>query len=277
MKLPNRMIVLISALQELKGYISEENINQLLFIYCYKYACNNKYDFILVNNQPYCLTLYEDKRFLIDKNILTSSGKWEVSSSIPRFVTKLTLLEKLSLQNLKNDITNNLISTDVIKENYDKYYKQEIVNHENKIFYTIGYEGLSLEQYLNKLRQYQIKCLCDVRRNPYSQKYGFSKNELCYALSLINIKYIHIPELGISSSMRSELKSDSDYRTLLKMYETDILPRQETSITLLNNLINEYKQIAITCFEANISHCHRSKIASLLQKAPNKDYTAKHI
>lgn len=249
----------------------------MLFIYCYKYACNNKYDFILVNNQPYCLTLYEDKKFLINKNILENSAQWKVTQNAPRFVTKLNIIEKLSLQNLKNDIEKNIISAEIIKQNYDKYYKQELVDPENKVLYTIGYEWLNLEQYLNQLQKYNIKYLCDVRRNPYSQKYGFSKNELCYALSLINIKYIHIPELGISSSMRSELTSDSDYRSLLKLYETDILPQQERSIILLNNLINEYKQIAITCFESNISHCHRSKIASLLQKAPNKDYTVKHI
>ncbi|WP_348602891.1 DUF488 family protein [Bartonella tribocorum] len=42
-------------------------------------------------------------------------------------------------------------------------------------FFTIGYEGKSLENYLNCLLENNIKILCDVRKNPISRKYGFSK------------------------------------------------------------------------------------------------------
>jgi uncharacterized protein (DUF488 family) len=43
---------------------------------------------------------------------------------------------------------------------------------------TIGYEGRSLEDYLNVLLQEGVTLLCDVRRNPLSRKYGFSKSTL---------------------------------------------------------------------------------------------------
>ncbi len=36
----------------------------------YKYACINTYDFILYNNSSYSITIYEDKKLLIHKQIL---------------------------------------------------------------------------------------------------------------------------------------------------------------------------------------------------------------
>ncbi|XVN42806.1 MAG: hypothetical protein RCG15_00365 [Candidatus Rickettsia vulgarisii] len=104
MKLPHRLIVLTSIIQELQNFISEENIHKYLFLYCHKYACNNSYDFILLNKQPYCITIYEDKKFLINKNILQDTKGWQVLSDISRFAKKLDMIEKLSLQKLRNDI-----------------------------------------------------------------------------------------------------------------------------------------------------------------------------
>src|SRR5579872_1644265 len=43
---------------------------------------------------------------------------------------------------------------------------------------TVGYEGRSLEGYLNLLLVNGVTLLCDVRRNPLSRKYGFSKGTL---------------------------------------------------------------------------------------------------
>ena len=40
---------------------------------------------------------------------------------------------------------------------------------------TIGYEQRTLESYLNCLLQAGVTLLCDVRRNAFSHKYGFSK------------------------------------------------------------------------------------------------------
>ncbi|MBP7170714.1 MAG: DUF488 domain-containing protein, partial [Bacteroidales bacterium] len=70
------------------------------------------------------------------------------------------------------------------------------------ILFTIGYEGLSLEEYLNKLILSDIKVLCDVRRNPLSMKFGFSKSQLQKACQGVGIEYVHIPELGIESDKR---------------------------------------------------------------------------
>lgn len=277
MKLPHRITVLASLVQELQDNISDNNIHKLLFIYCYKYACNNAYDFIWINNSPYCITIYEDKKLLINKQILQDSSNWLSYPDAFRFAKKLDMLEKLSLQKLKNDIAKNLVTDEIIDEAYGDYLKPIEVSDDQLIFYTIGYEGLNLEQYLNRLLTHKVSCLCDVRRNPYSQKFGFTKAELMKALAMVNISYIHIPQLGVSSALRQDLKNDSDYYNLLKQYETDVLPHQEQNIELLKTLIIKHKHIAITCFEAKISHCHRSKIASLMSAQSQQQYMVKHI
>ncbi|MGY9014452.1 MAG: DUF488 family protein [Rhodospirillales bacterium] len=49
--------------------------------------------------------------------------------------------------------------------------------------FTIGYEGKTLERFLNQLVQHRIRVLCDVHRNPVSMKFGFSKNRLRKAVN----------------------------------------------------------------------------------------------
>ena len=64
---------------------------------------------------------------------------------------------------------------------------------------------------------------CVMFENAYSQKYGFSKTQLTKACEGVGIEYIHIPELGIESDKRKDLKSQEDYDTLFEDYENTTL------------------------------------------------------
>jgi hypothetical protein len=61
---------------------------------------------------------------------------------------------------------------------------------------TLGYESKTLETYLNQLLKSGVTLLCDVRRNPLSRKYGFSKSTLSHACAGVGIRYEHLPESG---------------------------------------------------------------------------------
>ena len=91
---------------------------------------------------------------------------------------------------------------------------------------TIGYEGRTLESYLNALLQASVTVLCDVRRNAISRKYGFSKNALARACDGVGNRYEHLPELGIESRQRRGLESQADFDALFRTYERKSLPRQ---------------------------------------------------
>lgn len=64
------------------------------------------------------------------------------------------------------------------------------------MLFTIGYEGSSLDGYLNRLIKNNVRTLIDLRRNPLSRKYGFSKKTLAETVKKLGIDYVHIPELA---------------------------------------------------------------------------------
>jgi len=173
------------------------------------------------------------------------------------------------------------LNSTIAKDRLTKEEYQQVLDTRPKvdktILYTIGYEGISLEEYLNKLIKNDIKLLCDVRKNSISMKYGFSKSQLEKACEAIGVKYVHIPELGIESDKRQVLNTQNDYDTLFALYRNDILPR---TIDIQNNILTMLKdneRIALTCFEANINQCHRKHLADAITKLPGFDYELKHI
>ena len=131
---------------------------------------------------------------------------------------------------------------------------------------SIGYEGRTLEGYLNALIRNGIKVLCDVRRNPISRKYGFSKSTLQKACDGLGIEYRHLPELGIPSYERTDLRYQSDYDDLFDRYEKTVLARQGETLDLLARLLESEGSIALTCFEANPAQCHRTRVLNALTK-----------
>jgi len=173
------------------------------------------------------------------------------------------------------------LNSAIAKERLTKEEYQKVLDARPKIdktiLYTIGYEGISLEEYLNKLIINDIKLLCDVRKNSISMKYGFSKSQLEKACKAVGVKYVHIPELGIESDKRQVLSTQDDYDTLFASYRNAILPR---TIDIQNNILamlKDNERIALTCFEANIYQCHRKHLADAITKLPGFDYELKHI
>lgn len=160
---------------------------------------------------------------------------------------------------INSTIAKNILS----KEEYDNVQKQKSQKTEQGLF-TIGYEGLSLENYLNKLLLNNISLLCDVRKNSLSMKYGFSKSQLKNACEGVGIAYLHIPELGIDSDQRQELNSMKDYEKLFLRYEQTTLKDQENKVLELIAQIKSKGRVAITCFEKEHCMCHRGKVAEKL-------------
>ncbi|GER82811.1 hypothetical protein KTAU_14480 [Thermogemmatispora aurantia] len=132
--------------------------------------------------------------------------------------------------------------------------------------FTLGYEGLSLDAYLSLLLSHGVRLLVDVRRNPFSHKFGFARRRLAQALYEVGIAYLHLPALGVPSELRRELATEESYRALFVHYATDLLPQARASIERLAALIAEQRRVALTCFEADPGHCHRAVLAAYLQQ-----------
>lgn len=146
-----------------------------------------------------------------------------------------------------------------------------------KALFTIGYEGLSLEEYINKLLAADVKVLCDVRKNSFSMKYGFNKSQLQMACDGVGIRFIHIPEVGIMSDKRRELHTQQDYDILFEDYRKTVLPQTLNQQEEILNLIKTHDRVAITCFEANICQCHRKHLAESLIQNAEKNVQLVHL
>lgn len=173
---------------------------------------------------------------------------------------------------IKSETAGNILN----KEELEKVSKA-IPKGNKTVLFTIGYEGISLEEYLVRLLKNDIKVLVDVRKNPMSMKYGFSKNQLKKYCAGLGIEYVHIPEVGIQSDQRRELNTQSDYDKLFAFYRKDNLSNTTTYQNEILNLLKVHKRIALTCFEANICQCHRKHLAEAIEALPEFNYEVKHI
>ena len=135
----------------------------------------------------------------------------------------------------------------------------------DQVLFTIGYEGKSIEAYVNALIQNNVQLLCDVRKNPLSRKFGFSKGKLKNIMQTVGIKYVHIAELGIESDKRRSLETPEDYKRLFADYEKTLL-NKKPFLDQVYTLLRQNNRIALTCFERVPEMCHRHIIRDYIVK-----------
>ncbi len=129
---------------------------------------------------------------------------------------------------------------------------------------TIGYEGLSAGEFLERLQSNKISCLVDVREVPLSRKLGFSAAQLRSALNGCGIEYVHMKQLGSPGEARKEFHAGGDFAAFSRAYESH-LSKVKREIDILAAVANE-KPTAIMCYEKDVHRCHRGIIASKLRE-----------
>ncbi|MEQ8360384.1 MAG: DUF488 family protein [Cytophagales bacterium] len=254
----------------------------------YKFGC-----FSFQANQD-LLTL--GKYGLVNSETKRESSNWILSED-SNFYSKLKKEDQSSIKKVKREVehfsqkelvkhtylnypfyaTKSQIAKDILSDVELATVKKQKRNIEGQEFFTIGYEGISLETYLNKLIINDVKLLCDVRKNSLSMKYGFSKSQLKNACESIGIKYLHIPELGIESDKRKKLVTMSDYNQLFEEYEKTTLMDNQDSIKELFQLVHKFKRVAITCFEKEACMCHRGRVLKSLTSLPEWSIPYKNL
>lgn len=291
-----RRKILLSLLQVFDNRLEKLRLQKLLFLYN-RLQSDKSFHFVPYKFGCYSFQANADLKTMMKYSLVNEENKTWVKTDDIDYVAQLKQKDLQALKNLINlhgnkssqelilftyrnfpyFATKSVIAKDCLaKDELAKILKTIPVRTETKLF-TIGYEGISLEEYLNKLLINDIKVLCDVRKNSLSMKYGFSKSQLRHACENLDIKYIHIPDLGIESEQRQELKTQSDYDNLFKGYRNTTLKETSEQQNQLIDLTNQYKRVAITCFEANIHQCHRKHLAEAIQNNPQFKYEIKHI
>ena len=282
-----RRKILLALIEVFGGKLKRTDCQKLLFLFC-QFKKNNFFDFFPYKYGGFSFLAYQDKKRLTDLGFLSHGEDFKLCTN-KSFFGELKPTDREALTSLSSRFKN-LQGRALIRHVYLEYpyytcrskIFSDLLNSEeieqirlrwNKdkspCLFTIGYEGLTIDAYLNKLVSNNVKMLIDVRRNPKSMKYGFSKSKLRFYVEKAGLEYFHIPALGVPSKLRMNLNNPESYQELFKFYRVQILPGQKKAIEKVKMLFCEYTRIALTCFEADYNFCHRSIITEHLVKMPD--------
>jgi len=277
------------------GRLQRTDCQKLVLLFCH-YKGHNYYDFFPYKYGGFSFLIYRDKERLEQVGLLAGGDDFKIKGR-SSFINEITAEDRISMRILSSKY-GNLRGNPLIRQTYIEFpqytCKSEIISQvlipseiENarqswnretaSCLFTIGYEGLTIDAYLNKLIVNNIKVLIDVRRIPNSMKYGFSKSNLKTYVNKAGMDYIHIPELGIPTNMRQNLDSTDAYDALFRHYENEILPSRTTALEIIITEIEKHKRVALTCLEANHRMCHRHKIVEYLSGNPEFSVGIKHL
>jgi uncharacterized protein (DUF488 family) len=291
-----RRKIILALLQLFDGQLDKIRLQKLLFLFTLKQT-KTEYDFVPYKYGCYSYSANADLTTMVSKGLLEESQKHFAKMDKINYL-KLVKTEDLKhLQKVKAEYGKMSANT-LMKHTYVNYpfyaIRSEVAANildktelekvkaakpisTKTVLFTIGYEGISLEEYLVRLLKNDVKVLVDVRNNPLSMKYGFSKTLLKRYCESLSIKYIHIPEVGIQSAQRQELNTQADYDKLFTAYRNQNLTKTTKAQTDILELLKENKRIALTCFEANICQCHRKHLAEAIETLPDFKYKVEHI
>jgi len=291
-----RRKVILSFLQNFNNELNKIKLQKLLFLFTQEQA-EKVYDFIPYKYGAYSCSASADMSAMSQKGILIDRQKSFFLNDATDYFAALKPEDQHSLQKIKSTF-GRMSNNDLMRYTYNNYpywainsataqnllsrAKYELVMQSKPksartILFTIGYEGISLEEYLNRLIRNDVKILVDVRCNPLSMKFGFNKSQLQRYCKILNIEYAHFPEVGIQSEDRKCLRTQKDYDNLFIAYRKNNLAKTLKTQLVILDLLKQRKRIALTCFEADINQCHRKHLAEAISHLPNFNYQLKHI
>ena len=228
------------------------------------------YQFVPYKYGPYSFCLYQELGAMLEQGLLTAAdsrtlgltenGRVIAASTPVQFKEDAAVIHKrygrLAFRPLLDDVYNR----------YPWYSINSEVRRLEKrpkaapAIYTAGYEGLTIDGFLDRLLHAGIERVIDVRSNPVSRRYGYHKSTMARLCKDVDISYAHFPQLGIPVEDRQELLALNDRETLLANYESEILPEQNAAIREVAALLEERASVLV-CMEANPAECHRSRLA----------------
>jgi uncharacterized protein (DUF488 family) len=291
-----RRKIILALLQLFDGELDKIRLQKLLFLFTQKQT-KPVYGFIPYKFGCYSFSAYADMTAMVKRCLLIEDEKSFQKKDPTDYLKQLKPADLKLLQEIKTNY-GKMSANALMKHTYINFpfyaIKSEVVENiltkeeleivnkakpkgNKTVLFTIGYEGVSLEEYLVSLIKNDVKVLVDVRNNPLSMKYGFNKSQLKKYCASLGIEYVHIPELGIESDQRQELNTQSDYDKLFAAYRKNNLSKTTQYQNEILKLLKHHKRIALTCFEANICQCHRKHLAEAIEALPDFNYEVKHI
>ncbi|HEX5057420.1 MAG TPA: DUF488 domain-containing protein [Gammaproteobacteria bacterium] len=262
-----RQKLLLAMLDTQEERIEGADFQNLLFLYTREFEQIPSYDFVPCAEGRFSFTVRADAGQLLNRGLLLREGAEWVAAKRGRELARALsgLAHRTAYFNeCYRDLRGAALVRKVLAYAGDESAARRMTPPG---LWTIGYEGKSLERYLNQLLQAGITLLCDVRRSAFSRKYGFSKSTLRAACECMGIRYEHLPSLGIASERRRALAGVREHELLFTDYVQRDLPQQRELLTLIESWVKEEAQrVALTCFESDPLQCHRHCVGDFLAR-----------
>lgn len=137
-----------------------------------------------------------------------------------------------------------------------------------KVLFTIGYEMLNQDIFIEKLSNNNINLLIDIREVPISRKTGFSKKKLMELVNNAGIEYVHFPELGSPKKARNNLHATGNFEAFSEEY-MEHLKTHDVAYEKINLIMDflKTKRCCMLCFEKRPDKCHRRLLAAKIKKS----------
>lgn len=291
-----RRKILLTLLQSFGGSLTSIDLQKLVFLFTQgqEKPC---YDFVPHKFGCYSFQLQADCQGLALKGYLEKiSDSWRLISDVgtlpPLIPEDQQYLQRQvdAFMHIRGDdlvrhvyrefpyfATNSLIAHRLLTESELQVIDRTRCNPTGHTLYTTGYEGLSVDAFLDRLLQHGVRHLCDVRRNPLSMKPGFSKGRLSAVLGEVGISYSHHPKLGIDSTSRKATAQTKDWESLFSSYENRIAEQTDELLPDFLELLQQHERVALMCFEANACDCHRGRLVKVLKSELLSAYPVVHL
>lgn len=130
--------------------------------------------------------------------------------------------------------------------------------------FTIGYEQAKSANVIDELKQAGVGLVVDTRAVAASRRPGFSKRQLAAGLDEAGIGYLHLQKLGTPKEGRDAARSGHLTR-LFDIYEKHLAtPDAREQLDELTAIVQSGKRVCLLCYERDVGHCHRKRIAELI-------------
>lgn len=287
---------LLQLLDAVGGRVNKLDFQKLLFLYCQEPASGAPYHFVPYKYGAFSFTSYADRGKLIERGLLEDDEHWQITDEGRAAIGRTSDMQLSEFARRHRDLRGDALVADTYRRFPFLATRSEVaerVLHGDDValarikaarvapsgaaLHTIGYEGHTLESYLTTLLKSGVTVLCDVRRNPISRKYGFSRNTLARGCEGVGMRYEHLPELGIASERRQTLDTQADYDALFDDYERTCLPKQGAVLAKICEWLDTGARVALTCYEHLPQQCHRHCVAEALDGQSGKKLRATHL
>jgi uncharacterized protein (DUF488 family) len=134
------------------------------------------------------------------------------------------------------------------------------------ILSTIGYEAATLPEVIERLRAAGVEVVVDVRAVAASRRAGFSKSMLRASLAAEGIGYEHLRGLGTPKPGREAARKGRIAEMEAIFAEHMRTPEAQDALAHAIAIARE-RPIALLCFEACASGCHRRIVSGLIRQA----------